>query len=138
MPWHLSADSSRITLERFSNCDLSSLDSLAQVLASQLAHELRLFEELPDPPRQQVFGSELQELHLLPATHLLHDVAFKFCDSEIVVFAAIELDSECFSQQLQRFLLDDDLVLAAISRPALDFGLDFFDSATRSTKNLGA
>lgn len=123
-------------MERFSNCDLSSLDSLAQVLASQLAHELRLFEELPDPSRQQVFGSELQELHLLPATHLLHDVAFKFCDSAFVVFAAIELDSERFSQQLQR-LPDDDLELVATSRPALDFGLDFFDSATRSTKNEG-
>lgn len=125
-------------MERFSNCDLSSLESLAQVLESQFEHELRLFEELPDPPRQQVFGSELQELHLLPATHLLRDVAFKFCDSAFVVFAAIELDSECFSQQLQRFLLDDDFELVATSRPALDFGLDFFDSATRSTKNLGA
>lgn len=122
-------------MERFSNCELSWLESLSQVLASQLAHELRFFEELPDSLRQQVFVSELQELHLLPATHLLRDVTFKFGDSAFVVFAAIELDSECFSQQLHRFLLDDDLVLAAISRPALDFGLDFFDSATRSTKN---
>lgn len=137
MPWHFSADSSRITLDRFSSFELSWLDSLAREVASQLEHEEHLFAEQLELFKQQVLVLELQELHLLTAKHLLVEVTCSLSESEVVELTEIELDSARFSQQLQRFELEADFELEATARLLLALLFDFFDSATRSTKNLG-